>query len=56
MSPQMTIVAHSLMAAVFFFVVQYYFQRETLGVSLVWAAAAAAGAAALAYAQSRRGQ
>ncbi len=55
MSPRVNALVHALMAGLFFFILQYWVMSETLGVSLVWAVAAAAGAAGLAYAQSRRG-
>jgi hypothetical protein len=56
MSTQANIILHAIVAAAFFFVTQFYFLSETLAVSLVWAAAAAAGAGWLAILQSRRGQ
>jgi hypothetical protein len=56
MSTRTTIIVHAIAAAAFFFVSQFYFLGETLAVSLVWGAAAAAGAAWLAILQSRRGQ
>jgi hypothetical protein len=55
MSPLVNIAVHAVTAGVFFFGLQYHFNGETFGISLIWAAAAAAGAAGLAYAQSRKG-
>jgi hypothetical protein len=55
MSPVVNIAVHAITAGVFFFGLQHYFNGETLGISLIWAGAAAAGAAALAYAQARKG-
>jgi len=46
---------HAALAAVFFFVLQHFALKESLGTSLLWAGFFAAAAAGLAWAQGRRG-
>ena len=48
------VLKHAAAAAVFFFVLQRFAMKETLEVSLLWAAFCAAAAALLAWQQARR--
>jgi hypothetical protein len=48
------IAGHALLAGVFFFFLQYFLLSQTVETSVIWAIAAAAGAALLAWLQHRR--
>ncbi len=56
MSDVAKIAGHAALAGVFFFVLQRFVNSADLETSLMWAGMAAAGAATLAYLQSRRGR
>lgn len=53
-NPKVRLVLHVVLAAAFFFSLQRFMMKESLEVSLVWAAVGGIGAGVLAWTQSRR--
>ncbi len=54
-NPKVRLALHVVLAAAFFFSLQRFMMKESLEVSLVWAAIGGAGAAWLAWRQGRGG-